>query len=103
MFMKSSINLQGKYVFIATNDYYKYGKITEKIGDDFFMVQIISGDAGACGTNLYHINHMQQDDTSPGGLVGWSFFNNKTSLMKYVNWLEKADEKEEGKVLQLVK
>ena len=94
--------LVGKYVFISSEEYYRYGKIVEQVDDDIFLVKILSTDISAINSySLYNINQMIQDDNNH--IMGWQFFKTKAELNKYLKWIETPTENSENKVLQLVK
>jgi hypothetical protein len=80
--------LVGAYVFISNEDSYKYGKISEKINEEYYLVDIYSGKSNTPTISLYHIGQMVQQDMSPDSLIGWLFFTNKKDLLSYVAWVE---------------
>ena len=96
--------LIGKYVFITSDEYYKYGKITDNIDEELFLVQIFLRNESKLSVytySLYNINQMIQDDGER--IIGWQFFKNKAALNKYIKWIDTPTENPENKVLQLVK
>ena len=99
--MKTSHPLVGKYIFITDDKFYKYGKITDCIDEESFLIQVLSGDMAICTYSLYHISEMLQHDGDQ--TMGWQFFNTKASLDKYLKLIQTPTENTENKVLQLVK
>jgi hypothetical protein len=99
--MKTVHPFVNKYIFITDEKYYKYGKITDNIDDEFFLIRILSGDVPTCSYSLYNIHQMLQDDNN--STIGWQFFKTKAELNKYLKWIETPAEDTEKKILQLVK
>lgn len=97
--------LIGKYVFITSDEYYKYGKITDNIDEELFLVQILSGEIesklSVYTYSLYNINQMIQDDGER--IIGWQFFKNRAALNKYIKWINAPTENPDNKILQLIR
>lgn len=95
-------SLVGKFVFITSEEYYRYGKIVEQVDDELFLVQITPPDPLLIYSyGLYHIEQMLQNDANR--IIGWQFFKTKADLKKYIKYIETPTENPENKVLQLVK
>ncbi len=99
--MKIIHTLVSKYVFITSEQYYKYGKIIETVDDEFFLVEILSGNSNIKSSGLYCIGQMIEDDINH--VTGWLFFNNRRELNKYLKYIKTSTENSENKVLELVR
>jgi hypothetical protein len=98
--------LIGKYVFISTEDHYKYGQISECVdySGGFFLINIWNSTNLLRGSSMYHVNQMVQDDNTPEGIAGWQFFKTKKELLTYVAWIEKptVEKTGDGKVIKFI-
>jgi hypothetical protein len=98
------MSLVGKFVFISSGHYYKYGEIAEATDqhNEFFLVKIFSAGHKSDTMSLYNITQMIQvegpqemsddDDGSDFG-VYWVFFNTEEELMRYVKKVEAPSKK----------
>jgi hypothetical protein len=97
------MSLVGKFVFISSGHYYKYGKIAEATDqhNEFFLVKVFSPGHKSDTMSLYNITQMVQvegqemsddDDGSDFG-VYWVFFDTEEELMKYVKKIEAPSKK----------
>jgi len=105
--IKNKNLLIGKFVFITTGQYYKYGEVIECVDreEQYFLIRIASREDGGpenTSTTLYNINQMLQADEEPDsdGVI-WMFFDTRKELDKYVKWIETPSKTEEKKVVNL--
>lgn len=89
------MGLVNKYFFRSTDDYYNYGKITEDLGEGFFLLKFH-------GTSMPHMSifHLMQM-TETDEMNTFNIFETEKELNDYIAWLETPSEKKN--VVSLVK
>ena len=96
------MNLTGKYVFVATEEHYKFGQIIGCVGFETYLVQFQPSDAvpeAGIRAEVYSLEEMTE--TWGDGQKCWTFYDTKEALDLYVEWLETPSEDEGPKVVNL--
>jgi hypothetical protein len=107
------MSLVGKFVFISSGPFYKYGKILETTDEhnEFFLVKFFSPGRKSDTISLYNITQMVHvDDAEPQSAqvddtFEWMFFETEEELNKFVKKIKAPVKKEkkpkgDGKVIQ---
>lgn len=90
------IALVGKYFFIGTEEHYTYGKITESLSNDYYMIYKFG-----CENPYNCVFHISQLTDGMGNKF-CQLFDSEKELNDYVKWIEE-EESESSNVVKLVK
>lgn len=97
------MNLTGKYVFISSEDHYKFGRIIGRAGFEAYLIQFQPPDAVpevGIHAELYSLEEMTET-WGDNNLRCWTFYDTKEALDTYVKWLETPSETKGPKVVNL--
>jgi hypothetical protein len=84
------------YVFIGSEEYYNYGKVIDKTGDNYLLVRF-NPTVGPPTLKLFSLSFLSDNDDV-------FFFDYEEELDAWVNWLETPNEETaKFKVLQFKK
>lgn len=92
------MSLVDKYVFWSNDQFYKYGKVVDKISDEYYLVDFEADDEfnRLDLMNLFMMTSCSECERYV------QFFNNEEDMRAYVDYIETPSEPPKDKVVKLV-